>query len=50
LQSAEGDFAVPVRSNDDCCRSAEVEMLAIPDIGLDDPPAADEFAGRRATS
>ena len=37
----------PVCSNDDRRRPAEVEMLAIPDVGLNDPPAADEHAVHR---
>jgi hypothetical protein len=28
-------------------RPAEVEIVTIPDIGLDEPPATDEFAVRR---
>ena len=47
LQRAEGDFAASVRSNEDRRRTAEVEILAIPDVGLDDPPAADELAVHR---
>ena len=47
LQRAEGDFAVAVIGDRDRRRSAEVEIVAIPDVGLDDPPAADELAVRR---
>jgi len=47
LQRAEGDFAAPVRSNDYRRWPAEIEILAIPDVGLDDRPAADEFTAHR---
>ncbi len=44
---AEGDFAAPVRWNDYRRWPSEIEILAIPDVGLDDPPAADEFTAHR---
>ena len=47
MLGAEGNFTASVRSNEDRRRTAEVEILAIPDVGLDDPPAADEFAVHR---
>jgi len=47
LQHAEGNFAAPVRSNKDRRWAAKVEILVVPNVGLDDPPAADEFAVHR---
>ena len=48
LERAEGDFAATVVGDRDRRRPAQVEMIAVPDVGLDDPPAADELAiGRR---
>jgi hypothetical protein len=40
LQGAEGDFAA-LRGDRDGRRTAEIEVGAIPEVGLDDPPAAD---------
>jgi hypothetical protein len=45
LQGAEGDFATMVGDRDRRCPT-EIEMIAIPDVGLDDPPAADQSAVR----
>jgi hypothetical protein len=47
LQSAEGDFAA---SGDDRERSrtAQIKVSAIPEIGLDDPPATDQAAVARS--
>ena len=47
LQGAEGDLAVPVRADVEPRRTAEVEMAALPKIGRDDPPAADDPAPHR---
>ena len=47
LESAEGDFAVTVVGDRDRRRPTEVEMIAIPNVGLDDPPPSDELAVRR---
>ena len=44
LQCTEGDFAVAVGSDHDRGGLDQVEMAAIPKIGLDDPPAADQAA------
>jgi hypothetical protein len=43
LESAEGDFAVPCGDRQGG-RTAEIEIFAVPEIGLDDPPAADQAA------
>jgi len=44
LQRAEGDFAAPVRSNDYRRWPAEIEILAIPDVGLDGRPIGEYSA------
>jgi hypothetical protein len=46
LERTEGDFAAAMFGVRDRRRSSEVEILAIPDVGFDDPPAADELAVR----
>jgi hypothetical protein len=38
LESAAGDFAATVVGDRDHRRPTEVEMIAIPNVGLDDPP------------
>ena len=43
LQGAEGDFAA-LRGDCQRRRAAQVEMSSIPEIGLDDPPTADQSA------
>jgi hypothetical protein len=43
LQGAEGDFAA-LRGDRQRRRAAQIEMSSIPEIGLDDPPAADQSA------
>ena len=43
LQGAEGDLAA-LRSDYQRRRAAQIEMSSIPEIGLDDPPAADQSA------
>jgi hypothetical protein len=47
LERAEGDFAAAMVGDRDRRGPAEVEISLIPDVGLDDPPAADELAVRR---
>ena len=42
-QSPEGDLAVAVGLDDDHGRLDQVEMVAVPYIGLDDPPPADQL-------
>ena len=49
MQCAKGDLTVVVRSDGDRGGIDKVEMIAIPKIGLDDPPAADQLAVRRRT-
>jgi hypothetical protein len=44
LHGAEGDFTTSIVADDDCRSAAQVEIVAIPNIGLNDPPAANEFA------
>ena len=39
LQRAESDFTMALGSDRNRCRLDQVEMVAIPQIGLDDPPA-----------
>jgi hypothetical protein len=46
VHSAEGDFAVAV-GPDGHHGLDQVEVGAIPQVGLDDPPAADEPAAHR---
>ena len=41
LERAEGDFSA-LRADREPRRAAEIEMSAIPEVGLDDPPAADQ--------
>jgi hypothetical protein len=43
LQGAEGDFAA-LRGDRQRRRAAQIEMSSILEIGLDDPPAADQSA------
>jgi len=43
-QRTEGDLAVTVGFDRDDCRLDQIEMVSIPKIGLDDPPAADQAA------
>ena len=47
LHGAEGDFAMVASPDRDRRRTAEVEIIAIPDVGFDDPPAADQLVVRR---
>ncbi len=47
LQGAEGDLAMAVGADDHHRGLDEVEMVALPDVGLDDPPAADHAAPDR---
>jgi hypothetical protein len=46
LQGAEGDFAA-LRGDRQGRWAAEVEVSAVPEVGFDDPPAADQAAVRR---
>jgi hypothetical protein len=46
FQGAEGDFAA-LRGDRQRRRAAEIEVSAVPEVGLDDPPAADQPAIRR---
>jgi hypothetical protein len=46
LESADGDFAATVVGDRDGRWPTEVEMIAIPNVGLDDPLTADELAVR----
>ncbi len=46
MQGAKGDLAMVVGSDGDDCGSTEVQIAAIPQIGFDDPPAADQLAAR----
>ena len=48
MEGAEGDFAMAVIGDRDRRGSAEVEIGAIPNVGLDDPPAIDQAAVGRA--
>ena len=43
LHGCEGDLAVAVGLDDDHGRLGQVEMVAVPYIGLDDPPPADQL-------
>ena len=43
LHGSKGDFAA-LRGDGQRRRTAEVEVIAIPKVGLDDPPAADQAA------
>ena len=43
LHGSKGDFAA-LRGDGQRRRTAEVEVIAIPEVGLDDPPAADQAA------
>ena len=47
LESAERDFAATVVGDRDRRWPTDVEIIAISNVGLDDPPAADEFTVRR---
>lgn len=49
LHRPEGDLALVVGADDDDGRRDQVEIVAIPQIGLDDPPTADQLAVRRHT-
>ena len=46
LQGAEGDFAA-LRGDRQPRRAAEIEVSPVPEVGLHDPPAADQSAVRR---
>jgi hypothetical protein len=46
LQGAEGDFAA-LRGDRQRRRAAEIEVSPVPEVGFDDPPAADQSAVRR---
>jgi hypothetical protein len=39
LEGVESDFAAAMRGDRHCRWTGKVEVIAIPDIGLDDPPA-----------
>jgi hypothetical protein len=41
MARAEGDFAAPLGAPG---WAAEIEIVSIPKIGLDDPPATDQYA------
>jgi hypothetical protein len=47
LEGAEGDFAVTASGDRNHRRPAEVEMVAVPNVGFDDAPAADKQTGCR---
>jgi hypothetical protein len=47
LESAEGDFAAS-GGDRERRRTAQIEVSAIPEIGLDDPPAIDQAAVARS--
>ncbi len=47
LKSPEGDFAPAVVADGQYRRPAKVEVVAVPDVGLKNPPAADELAVSR---
>ncbi|WEJ35637.1 hypothetical protein [Sinorhizobium prairiense] len=40
----EGDIAMTVWRDGDCGRLSQLEIIQVPEIGLDDPPAADQAA------
>jgi hypothetical protein len=42
LHGAEGNFSVAIGTYGDAGRLDEVELIAIPQIGLDNPPFADK--------
>ena len=44
LHGAEDDLAVAIRSNGHHGRLDQIEVVTIPEIGLDDPPAANQLA------
>jgi len=46
LQGAEGDFAA-LRGDRQRRRAAQIEVSPVPEVGLYDPPAADQSAIRR---
>lgn len=45
--AAEGDFAAPLRADDDRGGATKIEIVSIPKIGPDDPPVTEQFAGGR---
>src|SRR3546814_6171570 len=47
LHGAEGDLAVAVGLDDQHGGLDQVQVVAVPDVGLDDPPAADQLAVHR---
>src|SRR5690606_12348130 len=47
LERAEDYLPMPVGTDDQHGRSAEVEMAPLPEVGRDDPPAADQLAIHR---
>ena len=40
LHGPEGDLAVPTRLHDQGRRSAEIQVIPVPQVGLDDAPSA----------
>lgn len=48
LERSEGDLAMPIGADVEHGRPAEVEVAAIPELGRDDPPAADQPASHRS--
>src|SRR5215207_7039410 len=47
LHGPEGDLAVAISLHDQACRSAEVEIIAVPQVRLDDAPPTDDRVVRR---
>ena len=47
LEGAEGDLAVSVGADVQHGGPAEVEIVALPEVGRDDPPPADQPAAHR---
>jgi hypothetical protein len=48
LDGTEGKFCPTVTTHPEIGWPREIEVVAIPQIGFDNPPLADEFAGGRA--
>jgi hypothetical protein len=46
VDGAEGKFAAAVLAKGDVGRLDQIEVVAIPQIGLDDPPPADQLTAR----
>jgi hypothetical protein len=46
VDGAESKFAAAVLAKADVGRLDQIEVVAIPQIGLDDPPPADQFTAR----